>query len=69
MWKFNVKDFEESKLWDRYMKYYEDVFHHCNNVPWHIIPTDQNWYKSYLVASEIRNTLKGFKMKYPGMKK
>jgi PPK2 family polyphosphate:nucleotide phosphotransferase len=69
MWKYNVKDFEESKLWDRYMKYYHEVFHHCNRVPWHIIPADQNWYKSYLVAATIQETLKGFKMKYPGMKK
>ncbi len=69
MWKYNVKDFEESKLWDRYRKYYEEVFHHCNHVPWHIIPADQNWYKSYLVAQEIQKTLKDFKMRYPGMKK
>lgn len=69
MWKYNADDFKESKLWDRYMEYYEDVFEYCNNVPWHIIPADQNWYKSYLVASALRDTLKGLKMHYPGMKK
>ncbi len=69
MWKYSPEDFNESKLWDTYMKYYEEVFEHCNEAPWHIIPADQNWYKSYLVAKTIQDTLKGLKMKYPGMKK
>lgn len=69
MWKYNVKDFDESKLWDKYMECYKDVFEHCNVPEWHIIPSDQNWYKSYLVASKIRDTLVQLKMKYPGMKK
>jgi len=69
MWKYNVKDFDESKLWDKYMKCYEDVFENCPSPEWHIIPSDQNWYKSYMVASKIRDTLVKLKMKYPGMKK
>ncbi len=69
MWKYSPDDFKESKLWDTYMKYYEDVFEHCNAAPWHIIPSDQNWYKSYLVARTIQQTLKGLRMKFPGMKK
>ncbi len=69
MWKYNANDFKESKLWDKYRDCYEDVFEHCSEVPWHIIPSDQNWYKSYLVARTLLETLKGLKMKYPGMKK
>lgn len=69
MWKYNASDFKESKQWDNYMKYYEDVFDHCNDVPWHIVPSDQNWYKSYIVASTVQKTLHGLKMKFPGMKK
>lgn len=69
MWKYNESDFNESKLWDSYMKCYEDAFNNCNDVPWNIIPADHNWYKSYLVAKTLRKTLKDLKMKYPGMKK
>ncbi len=69
MWKYNPDDFNESKLWDNYMGYYEEVFEHCNEIPWHIIPADQNWYKSYLVAQTIQETLRGLNMKFPGMKK
>lgn len=69
MWKYNERDFEEAKLWKEYMKYYEACFEHCSNPPWHIIPADQNWYKEYLVASKLVETLKGLNMKYPGLKK
>lgn len=68
MWKYNANDFKESTHWEDYRKYYEDVFKNCDAVPWHIIPADQNWYKSYLVASILRDALKELKMKYPGMK-
>lgn len=69
MWKYNENDIKETRLWSKYIAAYEDVFANCNAIPWHIIPSDQNWYKSYLVASILHDTLKGLKMKYPGMKK
>ena len=69
MWKYNANDFLESNLWNKYMKYYEEVFKHCSEIPWHIVPADQNWYKSWYVADVIRKTLKDLHMKFPGMKK
>jgi len=69
MWKYNENDFKESERWDTYMKYYEDAFANCAKIPWNIIPSDQNWYKNYLVAQKILATLRAFKMKFPGMKK
>jgi len=68
-WKYNENDFTESKLWNVYMEMYEDCFENCSNVPWTIVPSDQNWYKEYLVASKILENLKSFDMKYPGLKK
>ncbi len=68
MWKYNEKDFAEAKHNDRYHQYYEDVFEHCNEVPWQIIPADQNWYKEYLVAKKLCSTLRALDMQYPGMK-
>ena len=69
MWKYNEKDFEEAKLWDIYMQMYEDCFEHCNVVPWTIVPSDQNWYKEYIIASALHQLLKGLDMQYPGLKK
>jgi len=68
-WKYNENDLKEAKLWEIYMKMYEDCFAHCNKVPWHIIPADQNWYKDHLIALALLNLLKSLKMQYPGLKK
>jgi len=67
-WKYNARDFEEAKHWDRYMSMYNDVFNYCGAVPWHILPADQNWYKEYLFASLMVETLEALDMKYPGLK-
>ena len=69
MWKYNEKDWAESEKWEAYMNAYEDCFKHCNQVPWHIIPADQNWYKEYLVAKLLVNALKGLKLEYPTLKR
>jgi PPK2 family polyphosphate:nucleotide phosphotransferase len=68
-WKYNEKDFEEAKLWDVYMQVYEDCFNECGNIPWTIVPADQNWYKEYIIAKQLAETLKKLKMQYPGIKK
>lgn len=69
MWKYNANDFEEAKLWEIYMQVYEDCFENCNTIPWTIVPSDQNWYKEFIIASTLRDTLEGLKMQYPGLKK
>ncbi|MEO6820566.1 MAG: PPK2 family polyphosphate kinase [Ginsengibacter sp.] len=69
MWKYNANDFVEAKLRDTYLEMYEDCFANCNEVPWVIVPSDQNWYKEFIIASSLRDTLEGFKMQYPGIKK
>lgn len=68
-WKYNEKDFEEAKLWDHYMSVYEECFEKCNEVPWTIVPSDQNWYKEHIIAKQIRDTLKSLDMQFPGLKK
>jgi PPK2 family polyphosphate:nucleotide phosphotransferase len=69
MWKYNEKDWEESKLWDAYMKYYEACFKNCSEIPWHIIPADQNWYKEYLVAKLLVEKLQLLDLQYPTIKR
>ncbi len=68
-WKYNENDFEEAKLWPLYEKAYNDCFNRCNKVDWAIIPSDQNWYKEYLVAKAMYDLLKSLNMRYPGLKK
>lgn len=69
MWKYNEKDFEEAKLWDIYMAMYDDCFNNCNDPAWTIVPADQNWYKEYIIATQLRDLLKSLNMQFPGLKK
>jgi len=69
MWKYNDKDFAEAKLWKKYMAAYEDVFLQCNRIPWIIVPSDNNWFKEYIIAKTLRDALKELKMKYPALPK
>lgn len=66
-WKYNAKDSDEAKLWDKYMEMYEDVFAHCNEIPWTIVPADHNWYKEYVIAKKVLDTLTGLKMEFPSL--
>jgi len=68
-WKYNANDFKEAELRDKYMQMYEDVFEHCSAVPWTIVPVDQNWYKEYIIAKTVTETLRDLGMKYPGLNK
>ena len=69
MWKYNENDIKEAKLWKEYMNVYEECFENCNKIPWIIVPSDQNWYKEYIIANSLFVLLKKLNMQYPGLKK
>ncbi|MDH3708670.1 MAG: polyphosphate kinase [Cyclobacteriaceae bacterium] len=67
-WKYNPNDLKTAEDWPLYRKYYGEVFENCGpQIPWTIVPADQNWYKEYLVAKTIVETLRSLDMKYPGL--
>lgn len=66
-WKHNPADMEESKLWDQYMNAYEYAINE-SNIAWHIIPSDQRWYRNYMVASVVLDALKKIKPEFPLLK-
>jgi len=67
-WKHNDGDWEERKHWDAYMQAYETCFNKCGpEIPWHIIPSDENWYKEYSVLKIIVETLNRLNMQYPAI--
>jgi len=64
-WKHNAGDWEQRKHWDAYMQAYETCINECSPaIPWHIIPSDENWYKEYAVLKIIVKTLNGLNMQY-----
>ena len=64
-WKHNDSDWTVAKKFDTYLKCYENIFDKCSTIPWHIIPSDQNWYKSFLIAKKIKESLDGLDLKWP----
>ncbi len=69
MWKHNESDVTERAYWNAYRKAYEAAFENCSEQsPWHIVPADQNWYKEFVMAKKIVETLEHFEMKFPGLK-
>ncbi len=69
MWKYNENDIKERQYWGEYMRAYEAAFDNCSQfASWNIVPADQNWYKEYLIAKKVVETLENFKMKFPGLK-
>ena len=68
MWKYNKNDFKEAEHWDAYKKMYEDCFDNCSVIPWHIVPSDQNWYKEHMIAMKVYEALSGLRMKYPDIR-
>jgi polyphosphate kinase 2 (PPK2 family) len=69
MWKYNQNDLKERVYWNQYMTAYGDAINKCSNVPWYVIPADQNWYRDFLISDRVANELKKLNMKYPGLKK
>ena len=65
-WKYNVNDRKEAKKWDDNMNAYQNVLDGCGkHNQWIVVPADEKWYRNYLVANTIVETLKNLKMKYP----
>lgn len=66
-WKYNKDDQVKAQHWDEYRRAYEDVFQHCNEVPWTIVPADQNWYKEYIITQQLVETLRSLNMQFPDL--
>ncbi|MCR9183497.1 MAG: polyphosphate kinase 2 family protein [Flavobacteriaceae bacterium] len=61
-WKFSPGDLKERKLWDSYMKYYEDIFNKSSkeHAPWYSIPADDKATARLLVAKILLQTMEKY---------
>ncbi|HLT94988.1 MAG TPA: PPK2 family polyphosphate kinase [Membranihabitans sp.] len=63
-WKHKAADWEEASKWEEYRDAYEYAINQ-SRIPWNIIPADQAWYRNFLVAKTVRDTLAGLDMVRP----
>lgn len=67
MWKYDIADTREKHNRQAYLKTYEQIFLRCSpDIPWHIVPADDKWYRNYLIAKIVVDKLKSLNMTYPG---
>jgi PPK2 family polyphosphate:nucleotide phosphotransferase len=70
-WKFSLGDLKERKLWDSYMKAYQDAINETNSdeAPWFVIPADQKWYTRLAAINIIIKELEKMNLNYPKLSK
>ena len=66
-WKFSTVDLQMRDHWDDFQKAYEDALNRCSTdwAPWHVVPADHKWYRDYLIAKTVVESLEDLKMKWP----
>jgi polyphosphate kinase 2 (PPK2 family) len=69
-WKFSEVDLRERELWEEYQRAYEDALTKCSTewAPWYVIPSNLKWYRNWLVARTIVQTLDSLDLKFPAPK-
>ncbi len=65
MWKHSDGDWTTRDNWDKFMDVYQSVLTRCNEVPWHILPSDKNWTKLYTAAKVVVAKLKEMNPQFP----
>ncbi|WP_020567247.1 PPK2 family polyphosphate kinase [Neolewinella persica] len=65
--KHNDGDWVERRHWDKYRAAYEDVINR-SEIPWHVVPVDQRWYRDYVMTEIVLNTMESWNMEWPELK-
>ena len=66
-WKFNKGDLDERKLWDQYMRAYEEALSKTStkHAPWHVVPADHKWYRNWAISKILIGTLRDMDPQFP----
>jgi PPK2 family polyphosphate:nucleotide phosphotransferase len=67
LWKFNLADLKERRLWDDYQMAYDDVINSCTTAPapWWIVPADRKWMRNLVMLETVVAALEQMDPKYP----
>jgi PPK2 family polyphosphate:nucleotide phosphotransferase len=64
-WKHNDGDWVAREKWDKYMEVHEKIVEKCDKIPWHVIPSDKNWYKEMLVSDAVLEKMEKMAPDFP----
>ncbi|MET3114091.1 PPK2 family polyphosphate:nucleotide phosphotransferase [Pedobacter sp. CG_S7] len=70
-WKFSEGDLAERKLWDDYMKAYEQAIQETSTkeAPWFIIPADDKWQARLAISKIMEHTMASLYLQFPALAK
>jgi len=66
-WKFAVGDLEERTRWDAYQAAYAEAIAATGTpwAPWTIVPADSKTHRNLMIATAVKQSLQGLKLRYP----
>ncbi|WP_051773124.1 PPK2 family polyphosphate kinase [Saccharothrix sp. NRRL B-16314] len=67
LWKYNPADLEVRAKFSRYQLAYQDALVKCSTpaAPWFVVPADRKWYRNWVVARLLLETLRDLTPTYP----
>jgi polyphosphate kinase 2 (PPK2 family) len=66
-WKHNDGDWDTLKKREQYLQVYHEIYARCNIIPWHIIPSDKNWQKTWVAAQLLLKALQDMNLQWPAL--
>ncbi|MHA6795201.1 PPK2 family polyphosphate kinase [Pseudonocardia bannensis] len=66
-WKYNPADVDARARWWDYQAAYADALRRCDTdiAPWYVVPSDRKWYRNWVVATLLAETLDETDPKFP----
>ena len=66
-WKFSLADLEVRKQWPAYQQAYEALLGATSTAwaPWTVVPADSKTHRNLMIATVVRDTLRGLELRYP----
>ncbi|MFC4950216.1 PPK2 family polyphosphate kinase [Pseudonocardia sp. GCM10023141] len=66
-WKYNPGDLDTRSKWGAYQEAYEAALQECSTdvAPWYVVPSDRKWYRNWVVAALLAETLTAMDPQFP----
>jgi PPK2 family polyphosphate:nucleotide phosphotransferase len=66
-WKYNPGDLDARAKWSSYQEAYADALRFCDTdaAPWYVVPSDRKWYRNWVVAALLAETLAELEPQFP----
>ncbi|MBV9592975.1 MAG: polyphosphate kinase 2 family protein [Actinobacteria bacterium] len=66
-WKFHESDITERAYWSDYQLAFSGMLQNCSteDAPWHVIPSDNKWYRNWAIGQILLETLREMDPQYP----